>query len=693
MQFILKQLICILIFGIYSLSTIAQTTREPEEKIIADLLERLIENKESTVDYTDLQEQLEYHLKHKLDLNKANRPQLEQLVFLSDKDVAALLQHRKEFGDYLSVLELQTIEALDEHTMYYLSYFVSVDVDLNDDHTPFMQQLKKGKHEVLALRENDFQLKVGYDPILQEQDKSYYKGSPYRYALRYRFNYGSKLSFGYAGEKDMGEEFFKGAQQNGFDFNSVHFFMRNTGRWKAIALGDYQASFGQGLTFGSGQAAGKSSYVLNVRRSFQALRPYRSLNENEFLRGIAATYAFKRIEVTLLGSRKYISTNYQNADSVTTDDGNFSSIQLTGLHRAQTEVESKNNVLQTIFGGHSSYKHKSFELGVTAISTQYDQSFQSGDKPYQLYNFSGTQLTNAGVDYQFQLRNSNVFGESSISDNGALATIAGLTMPLHQRLDMVLVYRNYSAKYQSTFNNAFGENRDGKNEEGLYSGLSWKPRHGWLLNVYVDRYRSPWLRYLTDAPSRGTDYLAEVQYNPTKHSQFYIRYHNEQKNKNQSSNLSAVDYTTINQREQYRVNAQYKISDNLTGKSRLEMVFYKDELSGNQQGSLLFQDLLYTHPQKRFTLATRIAVFSVDDYNAKVYATEQDVLYQYSVPLYQNSGIRYYVVAHVKIRRGLDVWFKYSHTEYSNVTSISSGLEKVDGNVLSDLRVQIRFGF
>lgn len=688
----MKWIFCLLILCACK-QIIAQTTREPEEKIITDLLERLIENQESVIDYTDLQEQLEYYLKHKLDLNKADRSQWERLVFLSDKDINAILQHRKDFGEFLSVYEIQTIEALDENTIYYLSYFVMVDMDLNDDHTPFLQQLQKGKHEIIALHENEFQTKAGYNPLLKEQGKSYYLGSPYRYVLRYRFNYGSKLSFGLAGEKDMGEQFFRGAQQNGFDFNSAHFFMRNNGRWKAIALGDYQASFGQGLTFGSGQAGGKSAYVLNVRRSFQTLRPYRSLNENEFLRGGAATYAFKRVEVTVMGSRKYISTNYAQADTIATDEGNFSSIQLTGLHRTQTEVERKNNVLQSIYGAHVSYKQESIEIGFTAVSTLYDRSFQKGDKPYQLYNFNGTQLTNMGIDYQFQLRNSNVFGESSRSNNGALAHIVGLNIPLHQLLDMVCVYRSYSMQYQTTFNAAFGENRDGKNEEGIYSGLSWKPKRGWLLNMYLDWYRSPWLRYLTDAPSRGTDYLVELQYNPNKQSQFYIRYRQEQKNKNQSDNSSPIDYTTINKREQCRIHAQYKVSDNLTGKSRLEVVFYKDELSNNQQGSLLFQDLLYTHPQKRFSFGTRIALFAVDDYNARVYATEQDVLYQYAVPLYQNSGIRYYAVAHLKIRRGLDVWFKYSHTEYNNVKSISSGLERVEGNVLSDLRVQVRYAF
>jgi hypothetical protein len=80
----------------------------------------------------------------------------------------------------------------------------------------------------------------------------------------------------------------------------------------------------------------------------------------------------------------------------------------------------------------------------------------------------------------------------------------------------------------------------------------------------------------------------------------------------------------------------------------------------------------------------------VDDYNARVYATEQDVLYQYSVPLYQHSGIRFYAVTHIRFNKRLDCWLKYSQTHYSNVNTISSGLEQINGNKISDIRVQLR---
>lgn len=682
--------LCVLML-LGTVKLVAQNKREPEEKVINDLMERLIENTEAQLDYTDLQEQLEYYMKNKLDLNKADRYAFERLFLLNDQDINAILSHRERFGDFMTIYELQTIEELDDRMLYYLSYFVKVDADFYEDKTPFLQRIQKGKHEIIALHENDFQQREGYNLALKEQGKSYYLGSPFRSVFRYRFNYTNKLSFGYTGEKDMGEQFFTGQQRTGFDFNSVHFLLKDWGKWKTIALGDYQVNFGQGLTFGSGIAARKSAYVLNVRRNFQAIRPYRSLNENEFLRGVAATYKLGNIEITGFGSRKYISTNFRTNDTLEeVDDEVFSSIQLTGLHRTPNELLNRNNVLQTIYGGHIRYRKALYEVGFTSVHTEYNIPFLAGNDPYQLYNFSGNKLTNYGIDWNAQLGNSNMFGEVSMSANKKFAGIAGLNTPLHPILDMILVYRNYSPQYRVAFNNPFAENSDGRNEEGFYSGLSFKPGKRWVLNVYYDMYRSPWLRYLNDAPSRGIDFLSELQYNPNKATQLYIRYRQEVKTRNQAGNMADVDYTFPQTRNQYRVNASYKLTASLTGKSRIEYIQFSDEMNQNQVGTLLFQDLFYITSFKEFSIGARAAIFNVDDYNARVYATEQDVLYQYAVPLYQNSGMRFYAVTHIRLSKRFDFWIKYSQTQYSNVNTISSGLEQIQGSKLSDLRVQVR---
>lgn len=663
----------------------AQQKRESGEKIIADLMERWIENEESTVDYTDLQDQLEYFLKHKINLNKTNRFELEQLQLLDDASISAILRHRELFGDYVTVYELQTIEQISERTLYYLFYFVTTESDIFDDRTSLLNRLRAGKQEVMLLYDRDLEDRKGYS---LNANGSVYEGAPFRQVVRYRFASGNKLMFGFAAEKDAGEPM--KAAQGGYDFYSGHLMVRNWGRIEALALGDYQVSFGQGLTFGSGMAPRKSAYVLNVRRNFQTIRPYRSLNESGFLRGAALTYKLGKTSCTVFGSYKQVTVSLaQTADGAV----GFSSVQQSGLHRTATERANKNDVHESVAGVHFSYQQQQLKVGVTGAVVHFDKLMIASPQLFKVFDKSQQTFANIGFDYEYQWRNIQLFGEAARSNNGGLALLSGLTASLHATLDMVCLYRNYGSAYQSIYNNTFGEYGDGRNEIGMYTGLSFKPTKRWVLNLYVDVYRSPWLRYLVDAPSRGTDYLAEIQYNPSKQTQLYVRYHNEIKYANVADAALKVDFPDANEREQIRFHARYPMSDHLTGNSRLEWVVFTNAMGLEQHGSIIFQDIQYSSKQQRVSFSGRVALFSVDDYSARVYANESDVLYQYSVPMYQNSGIRLLGVVHVRVNRHLDCWLKCSRTEYSNVQQIGSGLDQIDGNTLTDIRVQARLRF
>lgn len=685
------RLYILLVFMLYTTGIArAQYNRESDEKVIADLLERLIENTEATLDYTDLQDQLEQYNRNKLNLNKASREQLQLLIFLDENQINAIINHRLKFGDFLNLYELQSIEAIDDITIYYLTYFVTVDENWMENQTTFKQMLVKGKHEFIGLYDTELQQRTGYSKERINEGKNYYLGNPDRYVFRYRFSYGNRLTFCYTAEKDMGEQFGQGAQRYGFDFNSLHFYYRpRKSIVKTIAVGDYQVNFGQGLTFGSGLAASKSAFVMNVRRSYIPIRPFRSLNENEFMRGFAATIAKDKWQVVLFGSGKYISTNVNANDTLLGEDV-FNSVSLTGLHRTASEIGKRQNVFQTIYGGNARWLLKNGQVGLTHVQTQYNITFLPGEKPYQLYNFSGTDLANMGIDYNLQWRNFNFFGEGSSNSNNAIAVTTGMLISLDANLDVVMIYRNFAKDYQITFANSFAENTDTRNEHGFYTGVSLRITRKWLLNSYLDFYQSKWLRYLVDGPSRGFDFLSELQYIPSKTAQFYIRFRQEMKGRNQSNNTERVDYISSQTRSIYRFNIQYKVNLNLSAKSRIEVVTFTDDFNKNQTGTLLMQDLNLSLPRKKVAIILRMAYFTVDDYNARVYAAENDVLYQYAVTMYQNSGVRYYMVARIKVNRKVEFWFKYSQTHYSNVNTISSGLEEIKGNTLTDFRLQLK---
>lgn len=687
----MKQFRTLLILALsgLSLQCAAQSLPENRESVITALLERLIENTEADLDFTDLREQLEFYARNRLNLNKASREQLQRLFFLNERQISAILNHREKFGDFLALYELQSIEALDEQTIYYLAYFVTLDENWQQDQTPFGTMLRLGKHELIGLYDTELQQRVGYSPERKASGQNFYSGSPVRQVVRYRFSYGGRLQFGYTGEKDMGEQFAAGAQRYGFDFNGMHFYYRpRKGIIRAIAVGDYQADFGQGLTFATGMAARKSAYVLNVSRNFTLLRPYRSLNENEFLRGASVLLQKRGWQLMAFASGKSISAA-PGTDSLT-NQPYFGSISLSGLHRTASEAARRKMVFQQVYGLHVKKMFKYAHLGVTHVETMYNASFLPGNQLYQRYAFSGKTLGNTGVDYGLQWQNTRLFGEFSMSSNGGFACLSGITASLDVNLDMVLLYRNYGRNYQVISGNAFGENTDLRNEQGIYSGLALRLSRKWLLNAYVDLYRSAWLRYLTDGPSNGTDVLGELQYTPSRNTLLYFRWRQEIKQRNQADNESRTDYLSTQSRSIYRFHAQYKASLRVTARNRVEVVLFKDDHPQKPAGVLLFQDLSWGTEKRLFTCSVRLAYFTIDDYNARVYASENDVLYQYAVPLYQNSGTRYYAVVRYNLTRKTELWLKFSETIYSNVQTIGSGLEQMNGNRISDVRVQVR---
>jgi hypothetical protein len=667
---------------------------QSKSEIISTIIEKLIENSESTIDYTDLQAQFEYYYDNKLNLNKITDYELRQLIFLKQSEVLSIINHKKLYGDFENIYELQAIANLSDENIFFLKHFVTV---TEGNKQIKLSEIKEiGKTEIVFQHENDFEQRAGYNTeALKAQNKQYYLGSPYRYVLRAKQKIGKNIDIGFNAEKDAGEQFFKGNQSNGFDFYSAQIQIKNVWRFKQIIIGDYQANFGQGLTFGSGLSARKSAYVLNVNRYFQSIRPYRSINEFEFMRGAAINYDFKSWQVVGFVSNKKINTNFQNADTnqINTLDG-FTGFNATGLHRTVNEIADKENVTQTIIGVHIQKDLKLLQLGFTGIKTNYSSPFLPSNNLYQKYNFTGSELINGGIDYKLTLGNALLSGEVSVSNNGAIAYTHSLLMALDQKLDICLLYRNFDRNYQVTYNNPFAENSDGRNETGLYFGLSYKPKKAILFNQYIDFYQSKWLRFLVDAPSKGVDFLNELQYNPNKLLSMYLRYRVEVKERNEINNPEALnDVLATQNKQQLRFHLKYKLSLLLEAETRFEQSFFNTKNTPATSGFLIYQDLKYKLNGGKMTLSARLAIFDIDDYNSRIYAYEDNLPYTFSVPLYQNSGTRFYFMVKYQVNKKVKLFARYSKTQYQNVNTIGSGLEQINGNSLSDLNLQLQVSF
>lgn len=679
----------ILLIGLFFWAIYASAQHDD---LINRVLEKYTETTDQEFDYQDLYDQLALLADNKMNINTATKSDLLRLFFLSPVQVNAILDHIRRFGPVISPHELQVINELDDETIRNLLAFITLNNQLSLPYT-LSDMFSKGSNLLVQQTERDFPISKGYTtPDTGESAASNnYIGSPYRWMMRYRYQFRNNLVMGFTGEKDAGEPFLRAYNRKGYDFNSAHLVYRSNGFIRVVALGDYQLAFGQMLTIGTGLAFGKSAQVLNTKRLFNGIRPYRSVNESAFLRGTAVTLGFGKVTVT-----PYYSSVWNDATPATQDTSladeleAVSGFYLTGYHRTFNEKAKKHQIRTTTYGVNTQYQLRNFTAGVTYNHIGLNKNLNTEDRFYNRWYERGTAFDKLGIYYDFVWQNFNFYGESSYDFNGSAGNMHGLLMSLGKILDINMFYRRYDRNFTTLQTNGIGENSVNRNEEGVYIGgiLKWNKKLS--MAGYYDVFRFPWARYLANAPGAGKEHLLELNYRPNKKSLMYVRYRGETKQ------LNAGGYTESRQtaytRHYLRFHTEYELLAGLTGKTRIELSNYSEK-GTTYQGSVVYQDFNLKGIIPRVTLTTRLALFTIDDFNARIYAYENDIPYSYSIPAFQHSGIRSFIMARINIHGGLDLWVRAANTYYSNQKVYGSGNDAVNVSYKTNISGLLKWSF
>ncbi len=661
----------------FALLTIYGFSQE-NNQLLETIIEQIAEESEEELDYAELHEALYYFSENPINLNKTSKEELSQLYFLNAYQIDKLMAHIEKNGKLLSYLELQTVAGFDVQTIEHLLPFISVNTSISS------KQLFTNIKQYVILRDQFFlQKQKGYQ--LNEQNKTHYLGNPHRTYMRYRLK-NKHLQAGITAEKDAGESFFGVHQPYGFDFYSAHLQAKNLGKIKNVILGDYQLNFGQGLVMQSGMSFGKSSEVINIQKSGNLIKAHTAAAENLFFRGAAMQMKpLENLEVIAFFSANKVDANI--TDTLENEEFAFSSIQGSGLHRTESELLDKDVILQNHFGGHINYNYKQLNLGVSYYNTKIEGDYQKNIYPYNQFDFSGNSNQNFGFDYQFLYKNMNFFGEIARSENGALAHINGLMLGLDKTLSASLLYRDFAKDYQSIYANAFAEG-DAQNEKGVYMGLEYRPNHKLKIKGYVDNYQFPWLRFGVDAPSKGNDFLLQSDYKISRSIKIYARYKSETK----EDGITESSAISAKRKDNFRLHINYKEGENWAFANRFEstIIHFNNQ---KENGYMLYQDVKYKPLFGKLTFSSRYVLFNTPTYDSRIYAYENDVLYGYSIPSYYGKGSKIYVVAKWNIFRNLDAWFRIAHTTFTDREVLKSGWDEIDGNKMTEVKVQLRYKF
>ncbi|RYU95273.1 helix-hairpin-helix domain-containing protein [Emticicia agri] len=654
--------------------THAQTRPRPEINLDA-FVQRIFPLQQENINYEDLYESLFQLYQNPIDLNTATYEELSSLYVLSVIQIKNLIAHRTQYGDLLSIYELQAITGFDLNTIQQLLPFVEVRQKFTT--SALTPDLNKATDHYLILRSSQtLEKSKGFI-----EDK--YPGSPQQLYMRYRLSSPRDFQIGLTAEKDAGEK-------NYLDFYSFHVQLKNKGRLKNLVLGDYQVQFGQGLVLGAGFFLGKGSEaVTTIRRSNMGIRPYGSLLEGGYFRGAAATYQIGQVDVTAFYSFTKRDASIDETDGEREEY--FSSILTSGYHRTETELARKNQLTEQNTGANATFRFRNGYIGATLLHTQFDAILMRRPRLYNKFEFTGKQHTVASTNFSYTWQNFNFFGEAARSSSGGVGLTGGWVAALSKQVEWAMHLRYYDKNFHSFYSNALAEGSRNINEQGVYWGLKYSPKKNLTFSGFYDRFRFPWLKYLVDAPSRGYDYLLRASYQINSRALLYAQYHAEHKGKNLPNNTTPTDIVVTIVRENVLTNFDYRVSHNLQLQSRVQVNTFQYEGRTKSVGYAIMQDI--EGSVKRLYLKGRIAYFSTDDYDSRIYAFENTVLYAVSFPAYSGRGTRVYLIGRYAVNQHLDLWIRYARTQLKNQNSIGSGNDLIEGNHKSDINLQVRYKF
>lgn len=623
-----------------------------------------------TAAWEELYEQLCELNQHPMDMNHASREQLEQLPFLSAQQVEDIMAYLYQYGPMKSLAELQMIRSLDYQRRRLLTFFVRIDDDEQKQGFPSLKTITQyGRHELMATAKIPFYERRG--------DNEVYKGWPYRHWLKYQFSYDDQVKAGLVGAQDAGEPFFANKNRWGYDYYSYYVQIKHWGRLESLVLGKYRVSMGMGLIANNGFTMGKLTSLQNLGRSTTTLRAHSSRSSADYLQGAGATMTIVK-GLSLTG---FLS--YRAMDATLNKDGSATTIVTSGYHRTETELEKKDNLRNTTFGGNIRYQQHGIHAGLNIIAAHLNRELKPNTSLlYRQHAAQGTDFMSFSADYGYIHHRFAFNGETAMNKNGALATINSLSLQCGNGVSLMALYRFYSFRYTSLYANSFSEGGSVQNESGVYLGVNWQPSPRLKVMAYSDYAYFPWAKYQISQSSHAFDNMLQVSYLRNRWT-IDARYRLKVRQRDNE------DKSALQSRTEYR--GRLSLTYDGSFSSRTQVDYTQIVFRGQDRGWMVSQSLGYHH--RWLKLSGGLGYFHTDSYDSRVYLYESGPLYSYGFSQFSGEGIRYWLMARAEISRRLILTAKFGTTDYFDRSVIGTSYQQIDGSSQSDLDLQVRWKF
>lgn len=687
-KYLLKTLL-ITLFA--TLCTVGKTSAQEvsDETAIDAVIEMIVEpDGENEAEAEELKEMLSDMAESKIDINRATRRQLEMLPFLSPLQVENLLYYVYAYGPMQSLDELLIVEGIDRHTAQLLRTFLTAGSGATATATTLAQMFRHGHSRLTSKVRRTLNDKKGYADVdeatRQQFPGSYYVGSPFYNSVKYAYSYRDMMSIGVTAEKDAGEQFFKGSNAKGYDFYSAHFFVRDIGIVKALAIGDYKASFGRGLVVSNDYYMGKNVYMSSLHNRKGGLRRHSSTDENNFLRGAGVTLGWERLELTTFYSFRRLDATVENSL--------ISALKNDGYHRLRRDLDARNAVANHVIGSNLTYQGRFFNTGLTIVGDFFNKPFTRGDAPYRAFYPEGKRFFNASLSYSFRWRNIFAGGETAVDGRGNFATINSIDIYPASGYRLYLMQRHFGKGYVAHHSRTMSSNGQTRNEKGLSCGIEVTAIRSLDISLAVDCYAHPWLRYGIDRPSSGSEIMARAVYVPRQDLTFRAYYRRKSTERDHAGD-DGSQWPAWTHTDKLRAGLVYTGCKTFEIKTDIDCCIASRQGQGKSRGIALTQSASCHIPHTPLRVAAVFSLFDTDNYDSRIYIPTKNLPQTFYYPAVYGQGTYFSLLAQCNIGASVSIALNCALTAFDHTDTVGSGPEEINGNIRSEVAafVNIRF--
>jgi len=561
----------------------------------------------------------------KYNINTITEDELQSLGLLNPLQIKEFIHYRNQFGDLISLMELQAVHLWDITTIRKILpfFFVNLEKPLAPE---IQQRLREGKHRLL-FRTGSNTDQQGPFWIRTHQ------------LLSYRFHFNNLLALGITAEKDAGEKRFP-------DHLSGYASLRNKGMIKNLLLGDFTVNMGQGLLHWQGYALGQSSNIISGFRQTPLFKPHTGTDENRFHRGIGISLDKKRWEFSAFASLKRIDAN------ISTDSSGkqlwITSIPVSGLHRTDSEIKGRKSFQWFSTGGRIKYFSGKGSITLNFLSHFLEYPIQKKLEPYNAYSMQGKKFPMASIDHSMFTRLGFFYGEFAIQRNQSIAMLQGWMKSLDTKLDISVSGRWISKKYSTFQSNSLTSSGEAEGESGMAIILNYHPHPRHQLELFADRFRKNGITYGSDGIQNGITHGLLYKWIPNKKTEYYVRWGHSAKNQNFSDTEAKTNALPLGITDHWRSHFSSSLHPSWTIRIRNEWCRTGNFFQPVETGFLHYAEAIYKPLLSAFSFSFRGTFFETGSYGSRIYAYERDLYGYYSVPAHSGTGSRFYLLMQYK---------------------------------------------